>query len=58
METYKYDWEAVEVTTSDGYVDTMFHIKSKTGSEWFKPTRPEIPVLVMHGWFMDGTSWF
>ena len=58
MNHYKYNWEAVEVTTEDGYVDTMFHITRKTGFEWFTPTRPEIPVLVMHGAFMNGTSWF
>ena len=56
MNHYKYNWEAVEVTTEDGYLDTMFHITRKTGYEWFKPTRPEIPVLIMHGAFADGTS--
>ena len=39
-------------------MNTMFHITGKNGYEWYKSTRPEIPVLVMHGAYMDGTSWF
>ena len=46
MNFYGYDWEAVEVTTDDGYVVTMFHITGKTGFEWYESTRPEIPVLL------------
>ena len=58
MNKYMYDWEAVEVTTEDGYILTMFHITGKTGYDWYKPTRPDIPVIVMHALIMDGTSWF
>jgi hypothetical protein len=28
MERYKYDWEALDVLTSDGYILTTFHITS------------------------------
>ena len=58
MAYYGYSWEAVEVTTSDGYKCTMFHITGKHGSEWYKSTRPEVPVLVMSAFWMDATSWF
>lgn len=58
MNRYDYSWEAVKVTTEDGGEHTVFHITGKNGYEWFKPTRPEIPVFVMHDGFMDGTSWF
>ena len=57
MSHYGYSWEAVEVTTEDGALCTMFHITGKHGSEWYKSTRPEIPVLVMAANFMDGATW-
>ena len=57
MAHYGYSWEAVEVTTEDGALVTMFHVTGKHGSEWYKSTRPEVPVLVMHGSFMDGATW-
>ena len=57
MNRYGYSWEAVTVATAGGD-STLFHITGKNGYEWFKPTRPEIPVLVMPAAFMDGTSWF
>ena len=58
MNAYGYDWEAFEVTTEDGYVDTLFHITGKRGYEWYESTRPEHPVLVQHGAGMDATTWF
>ena len=47
MAYYGYSWEAYEVTTEDGALCTMFRITGKHGSEWYKSTRPEVPVLVM-----------
>ena len=58
MNYYGYDWEAHEVTTEDGYNVKMFHITGKRGYEWYESTRPEIPVLIMHGATMDASTWF
>ena len=57
MAWYGYEWEAFNATTEDGCILTIFHIIRKTGSD-FKPTRPEVPILIMHSSMMDGTSWF
>ena len=58
MNDYKYKWEAFDVKSSDGYDLTMFRIVGKNGYEWYKPSRPEHPVLIMNGFMADGTSWF
>lgn len=58
MNRYKYKWEAFDVASADGTALTMFRIVGKNGYEWFKPTRPNFPVLIMHDAFTDGTSWF
>ena len=58
MDRFKYKWEAFPVTTEDDYELTMFRIVGKNGYEWYKPSRPKYPVLVMHNAFTDGTSWF
>ena len=57
MSHYGYSWEAVEVTTEDGAVCTMFHITGKHGSEWYKSSRPEIPVLLMPSAWMDAATY-
>ena len=58
MNRYKYKWEAFDVKSSDGYDLTMFRILGKNGYDWYKPSRAEHPVLIMHGFMADGTSWF
>ena len=35
----------------------MFHITGKHGSEWYKSTRPEIPVLWMPSLWMDAATY-
>ena len=47
-----YQWEALEVTTADNYILTMFHI-------WNDETRDSSkgPVLFQHGMEMDGVDW-
>ena len=47
-----YSWEALEVTTSDDYILTLFHI-------WNPYTRDSTkgPVMFQHGGGMDGTMW-
>ena len=52
---YGYTWEPVKVTTEDGFILTAFHITGN-GQEIYKPTMP--PVLIQHGDYSDGTSWF
>ena len=47
-----YSWKAMEVTTSDDYILTMFHV-------WNEETRDASkgPVLFQHSLLNDGTSW-
>ena len=42
-----YTWEAVEVTTDDGYILTTFHITGTIASGKFNPDKGS--VLVQHG---------
>ena len=46
-----YNWEAVEVTTEDGYILTAFHIIGNVETTMD-------PVLFMHGSYIDGVDWF
>ena len=50
-----YTWEAVNVTTEDGFILTTFHITGNSDG-LFTPTRP--PVLIQHGDHGDGAEWF
>ena len=45
-------WSAIEVTTTDDYILTMFHIYNED-------TRDSSlgPITFMHGSQMDGTQW-
>ena len=56
MKHYKYTYEAIDVTTDDGIVLTMFHVTGHD-SDYKQYERNETPVLVMHGAFLDGSSW-
>ena len=54
MSHYGYSWEAIEVTTEDGFILTTFHVLgNKKGT--FKPNLP--PVILQHGDFGDGVMW-
>ena len=57
MSTYGYEYEAFEVTTEDGYIETLFHITGKTSFESIEPTS-DVPVLIINGWGTDASSWF
>jgi len=54
MDFYNYTWEAIKVTTEDGFILTTFHV---TGNQdgLFKPTMP--PVIIQHGDYDDGAGW-
>ena len=54
MDYYGYTWEALKVTTEDGFILTTFHV---TGNKdgLFTPTMP--PVIIQHGDTSDGASW-
>ena len=54
MKHYGYTWEAVKVTTEDGFFLTTFHVLGKT-EKTFKPNLP--PVLLQHGEYVDGVVW-
>lgn len=43
MSSYGYTWEAVKVTTEDGYILTTFHVTGNAEGP-FTPSRP--PVLI------------
>jgi len=49
-----YTWEAVKVTTEDGFILTTFHVTGKASGP-FTPTLP--PVLIQHGDYGDGAEW-
>lgn len=54
MTHYGYTWEAIKVTTEDGFILTTFHVLgNKHGT--FKPHLP--PVLLQHGDFGDAVMW-
>ena len=44
MDFYGYDWEAIKVTTDDGYILTTFHVTGNKKTGPFTPTMP--PVLI------------
>ena len=50
-----FDWKAYEVTADDGAITTVFHLPQN--KKTFKSMNKQ-SVLVMHGTFMDGSSWF
>ena len=56
MDKWGYDWEAVDVTTEDGYILTTFHILGKTGEP--RPQSHKASVLVQHGAYMEGSMFF
>ena len=47
-----YDWEALDVHTSDGYILTLHHIWKEGAMDQSKG-----PVLFQHGHIMDGSLW-
>ena len=47
-----YEWEALDVHTSDGYILTMHHIWKDGFTDQSKG-----PVLFQHGNLMDGVQW-
>ena len=55
MAWYGYTWEAIKVTTEDGFILTTFHVTGTTEKGPFEPTLP--PVLIQHGDYDDGTGW-
>ena len=48
-----YRWEAIEVTTSDDYILTMFKVWNEATIDASKG-----PVFFQHGHGMDGVDWF
>ena len=54
MSKYDHTWEAVEVTTEDGFILTTFHITGNADG-LYTPDKP--PVLFMHGDYSDGATW-
>ena len=50
-----FDWKPYEVTADDGAITTVFHLPQN--KKTFKSMNKQ-SVLVMHGTFMDGSSWF
>ncbi|XP_076924451.1 triacylglycerol lipase 2-like [Bidens hawaiensis] len=53
IETQGYKCEEHKVTTKDGYILSMQHIRGGRGGT--KPDKP--PVLLQHGVLMDGGTW-
>ena len=49
-----YTWEAVKVTTEDGFILTTFHVTGNSSGP-FTPSQP--PVLIQHGDYGDGAEW-
>ena len=52
MSELGYDWDAVEATTDDGYVLTMFNVHRKK-----IPESNLSPILVVHDLYADAASW-
>ena len=50
---YPWTWEAIEVTTSDNYILTLFHMyNEETVDESLGP------ILFQHGGYMDGATYY
>ena len=54
MSQFGYTWEAVKVTTDDGFILTTFHVTGNQDGP-YKPDKP--PVLIQHGDASDGAAW-
>ena len=54
MDQWGYTWEAIKVTTEDGFILTTFHILGNSQGP-FTPTMP--PVIIQHGDYDDGAGW-
>ena len=54
MSSYGFTWEAVKVTTEDGFILTTFHVTGNRDGP-FNATMP--PVLIVHGDNSDGAGW-
>ena len=50
------EWEPYEVTASDGAITTVFHLSGNSST--FKEKAKGQSILLVHGSFMDATSWF
>ena len=50
------DWKPYEITAEDGAITTVFHLTKNMKS--FKMMPNGQSVLVMHGTFMDASTWF
>ena len=50
-----YNWEVHEVTSSDGYISSLFHITGVKSAPAYTPTRQ--PVLVVNGSLSNSISW-
>ena len=48
-----YTWESYEVATDDGWNLALYRITGVEGGEPIERAS-DIPVLVMHGFYMDG----
>ena len=56
MRYWGYKWEAFKITTDDDYVLTTFRVTERNG----EPVQPDPslnPVMLMHGFGCDATSW-
>ena len=51
---YGYTWEAIKVTTEDGFILTTFHVTGNPNG-LFTPTKP--PVIIQHGDYGDAAEW-
>ncbi len=57
MDTAGLNYEAVKVTTSEGYVLNMFHITSLKAGASKVEDQTKGPLLLVHGEDLDSTQW-
>ena len=56
-----HEWEAMTVTTVDGYILTMFKLWNPAVRDALMEERdnePTEPIFIQHGGGMDGPNWF
>lgn len=53
-----YTWTAIETTTNDGYILTMFRIVGDATGAQVENQGSQGPLLLQHGFLTDSISWF